>query len=78
MKTVTVPVVKAFEHEGRAVYPGDEIQVAPVVAWVLSRQGLVSIVAGYKVAAAVQPPTPRRRGRAAGSYRRRDLSAEST
>jgi hypothetical protein len=76
MQTVTVPVVKSFEHEGRAVFPGEEIAVAPVVAAALSRLGLVSIVAGYKVAAEV--PSTRRRGRAAGSYRRRDLTAEST
>jgi hypothetical protein len=77
METVTVPVVAEFEHEGRAVYPGDEIAVAPVVAAALSRQGLVSIVAGYQSKVVAQP-TARRRGRPRGSYRRRDLTAEPT
>ena len=82
MQTVTVPVIAAFEHQGRSLQAGDTVTVAPVEAAALSRAGKVSIVGGYQHKA-LQPetdPTPRRRLRKDGTptrrYKRRDLVPE--
>jgi hypothetical protein len=73
---VEVPVIKAFTHEGRDLRVGDIIRVAPIVAAVLYRRGVISVTRGYRAAVVVpEPPaevTPRRRR----AYKRRDLSAE--
>lgn len=90
MKTVTVPAIKAFTYQGRAVSPGDLVTMSPVDASLAHRQGQVSLTRGYRVAAmkAAEPepdPTPvpdiqpepeaePRRRR----YRRRDMVAEGS
>jgi hypothetical protein len=73
---VTVPVIAAFTHEGRAYRAGEAITIAPVVAAILHRRGVVSLTRGTAQAVqapvAEQAPTTRRRR----TYRRRDLVAE--
>jgi hypothetical protein len=70
---VTVPVIKAFAHEGRALRVGDTVTVAPLVAAALAQAGRVSLSKGYRTAALREArPTPRRRR----AYKRRDMVAE--
>lgn len=83
MQTVTVPVIAAFEHQGRSLSIGDTVTVAPVEAAALARRGVVSIESGYRTKVVTAEPPARRRGRprkdadtGERTYRRRDLVSE--
>jgi hypothetical protein len=68
MPMLTMRALVAFVHEGRAVDPGDLVQVAPVPAAVLRYQHRAEFVT------TTVPPAPARKPR---TYKRRDLRAES-
>ena len=73
---VSVRVIAAFTHEGRAFQTGDTITVPPVTAAVLHRQGYVSLTKptyATKDDQANETSEPPRRRR---TYRRKDLVAE--
>ncbi len=88
MHTVTVPLKRSFEHDGRYVAAGEFIQVSPVEALALARRDIVSLDPLYRHRVMVAAPAPepdkpkRRRARATSEakpkrrYRRRDLTAE--
>lgn len=90
MHTVTVPLKRSFEHDGRYVAAGEFIQVSPVEALALARRDIVSLDPLYRhrvmVAAPIPEPEPvkpkRRRAKVSDEskpkrrYRRRDLTAE--
>lgn len=63
---VSVPVIKAFDHEGRSYTVGDMIEVEPVTAAILARRGVVTLSRGYR------PPAAKVRGR----YNRKDVVAD--
>jgi hypothetical protein len=84
LRTVTVTVIRPFDHEGRAVSPGGAITVAPIVAATLARQGLVSLMEGATLTyltrdmAPADQDAPSPSARSKRRYRRRDLTAESS
>lgn len=43
MKTVTLPVLHAFDYQGRSFAPGDTVDMVPIDAAVYARKGLVSL-----------------------------------
>lgn len=77
MSLVSVPVIKAFTHEGHLLKVGQVIGLPPVTAAILARRGVVSLTVTRETAdvksessSERQPAQPRRR------YRRRDMVAE--
>lgn len=86
--SVKVPALIDFNHQGQQFKQGDQVELSPVHAAVLAREGKVSIQGGYqtKVVTAEQPePAKRRRGRprkdgtepgSPRTYQRRDLVSE--
>lgn len=48
MQTVTVPLIRSYEHEGRYVAAGESITVTPLEALALARRGVVSLTRGYQ------------------------------
>lgn len=75
MQTVSVPLIRSFEHEGRYVAAGESITVTPIEAAVLAQRGIVSLtkqtythrasVAAPAIEAAPEPaPRGRRRRKA--------------
>lgn len=83
LKSVTVPVIKGFRHNDRFVSAGELLELEPVQASILARQGYVSLTRKYQTrdltATAVEPEQPprRRRGRPRkNTYERSDLRAE--
>lgn len=70
---VAVKVIKHAEVDGRAVRPGEMIEVEPVIALVLSRKGIVSLSRQLKASTSSTETRTRKGGR---HYRRRDMVAE--
>jgi len=56
-ETVTVPAIKAFEHDGRRFKVGDAVTVSPVVAASLAFSGVVSLLSGYRTCVMRAPET---------------------
>lgn len=79
--TVTVPVIKAFRHNGREVSVGESVTVSPLNASILARKQLVSLARNYQTRVVTpeseSEPPRRRRGRPRkGTYERSDMRAE--
>lgn len=79
---VSVPALRAFEHEGRSYVRGDLVNVSPLAALALARDKKVTLSKSAVVTrdvVAEAPPaeepiaTPKRRR----TYRRRDMQAET-
>ena len=50
MKLVRVPVIKAFEHQGRPVTVGQSLELTPLDAAILARRGVVSLTRSLQFA----------------------------
>jgi hypothetical protein len=80
-----VPVIKAFEFEGRRVRAGDRLTVSPVTAAALHFQGAVSLLHGdlAPTPAPIEPdpvivaPAPVAKRTTRRTYRRKDLRASA-
>ena len=87
MRSVSVPVIRAFDYEGRGYAVGETLAVSPAVALALSRRGVVSLDRSLTpeppsfadAPASVLPepePEPVAPVRKKRQYKRRDMKAE--
>jgi hypothetical protein len=79
-RTVDVPVLKPLTYQGHSYVRGELVSMRPIEAAARARRGEVSLTRGVVIPRDVEPEpepepeTPRRRR----TYRRRDMTAEST